>query len=266
MNLYNTYRRIKYSNLGTFRLFTSLKDSFECAVQIPKQVQILLNCGPPRSGTTLIDVVLRQLVHMKSEQTLEYASSPCELKSIVGKQRTQVVVKTHRYFPFSDAGIQQGNIKPILMHRNIKDIAASLKDRGWIEDIEKECERRFFRHLSLSTLAYAMHNQTTILRYDDISENPEKIINNLAGVVDISLSLLERKSLMMDYFSTTTTAVPNSSPLQLEGKKWDPITGFHPNHIQNPKSGKWREQLTDNEANLIDMQCLEYNKFFGYDR
>ena len=266
MNLYTTYRRIKYRNLATFKLFTSLKDSFGCAVRIPKQVQILLNCGPPRSGTTLIDVVLRQLVHMKSEQTLKYASSPCDLKSIVGMQHTQVVVKTHRYFPFSEAGIQHGKVIPILMHRDIKDIAASLKERGWIEDIEKECERNFFRHLSLSTLSYAQHRQAVILRYDDISRNPEKIINSLAGAVGVKLSTLERESLLAKYFSTKTTATQTSSSLRLKGNEWDPITGFHPNHIQNPESGKWRKELTEKEANLIDTQCSEYDKSFGYDR
>jgi len=151
------------------------------------------------------------------------------------------------------------NAKFIHIIRDPRDNWASLKS-GWekrYKDFNDELNRlmqsmiergRLGLEMGKNNLEFFGDEVYKIIRYEDLTENPEAILKQLCEFLNIS------------YHSSLE--IPTVCGQLWKGNNFDGLTFNKPSNIN---VGKWRERITTQEAQLLEFYFTDIMNHFGYE-
>ena len=264
--IYLGLRKLKYCNFFFFNHMLYLADLFRPQLNLPEVGKVILNCGLPRSGTTVVQLMLELISGEKKEGAQKYVNTSREFNDALQEYDALCIIKTHRYFPALLRYCRSGQVIPVVAHRDLRDVAVSLRSRGWIANIFEAVKSYQFRHLAFSTLGYARVSTAVVISYEDIILNQSVVLSRLCKVLGVELSDDQRADILDKCSLDAVQKAVSESELSAGNNfsSWDPVTGLHNNHIQDPTIGKWKHNLTVREASLIHTQGREFQEEFGY--
>jgi hypothetical protein len=236
---------------------------------------IIICTGVQRSGSTWSFNVCRLLGQALAEQRREpFASTYVEQshdldlllqKPVVGPR----VIKAHNIGRLAFDQIHSGKVKAICTFRDPRDCVVSLRTF-----VGGEVETHTFgitNSLKLLKL-YQMSPHTLFIRYEEMIAEPMQQIRRIAAHLNIQLKEDQLRRIERQ------TNLDNSSQICQELKyrpearivrhgthRVDPVTNLHDNHIFSGKPGRWRLEMTSEEARMLTQLFRPWLLSLGYE-
>ena len=135
--IYGSLRRLKYYNFFFFHSMLYVADLFRPKLLLPRDCKVILNCGLPRSGTTVLHLMLNLIRATTEGSEQKYVNTSREFNEAVQEYQPIHVIKTHRYFPALSRYVRSGQVIPVVAHRDLRDAVVSLRSRGWIGSVDE---------------------------------------------------------------------------------------------------------------------------------
>jgi len=266
MTLFYKYlRSLKYHNLFCFKALIYIRQRISGRLFSTGSNGVVLNCGGPRSGSTLLNMIIKEILLFKLESENNYVDDPKRYSERLSSYAHFSLIKTHRLFSNTQGLIRKGQIIAFMTHRDIRDVTVSLYQKGWIGDIDEFIESKDLKQIAFSSIAYAKMIGMNVLSYQQLMDDPRGAISFVASKLSVQLS-----DEQIDHISNTVSTenvslkigqinLEDDSEVRLDG-----ATGLHMDHIKDGKSGKWRDILSTKEADAIAGECSDYMTLFNY--
>lgn len=193
--------------------------------------EMFISAGMPRSGSTWLFNVARLLLERQEPITSGWID---DLEQPLPKR---VLVKVH--MPNDALG---GTI--LTCHRDLRDVAASVQAMGWAEG------RALLDWVMNARLAYDYWSARAALdlSYERIIGEPEASGRALAAALGVPFEI----------------GVLEAADLPSPTDHRDPITNLHPNHRNDGRAGRWRDQLDPELARAIGAQHQRWLRAHNY--
>lgn len=206
----------------------------------------VLIAGIPRSGSTWLYNIVRIMLQGR------YASVNAQWIEDIGECELSEanVIKLHE----PDLNWQQRANRILLSKRDLRDIAASLVSMGWARsDADLIDAARNARQMHDFWASYASLD----LRYEDALADRIHAVRQVASALSFDLS--------DDELAEIAAKVPQKANFVGSGG-YDPMTLLHPNHVNDGRAGRWREQIAPRVADAIWDENSTWLKANGYER
>ena len=237
---YNRHKSEKVGESATFGLYRNA-------------MQPLCICnGVIRSGSTWSFNVCRGLVQEHATQHNQACGStylPADQLETFVTQLWQTapgstVVKAHELGPSALAAIHAGSAKAVCTFRDPRDCVAS--DLEFMGTDLNECILRV--NMTLEFLKYFQTTRNILLvRYEDMIADRRREIRRIAAHLGINatasvVSRVDDKTNLQSSRNLCRSLKdrPESSLINIQSHRVDPITHLHENHISDAKVGKWK--------------------------
>lgn len=264
--LYDNLRRLKYSHLSFFKVLIAISQLIGGKGIVKSKNGIVLNCGGPRSGSTLLNIIIKEVLVEGLKQESNYIDNCEGFRRKLSCFNHLTLVKTHRYFWNVGYLIRRNQIVAFMTHRDMRDVSVSLLKKGWIEDIESFVNSKELKQIEYTSLAYASLPGMHVISYDELVDDTNNVISQVATRLGVELTVdkvnLIAQKVSADNVKKKINAISASVDID---QGVDESTGLHVNHIHDPVSGKWKKHLNSLEASLIARDTKEYNQRFGYE-
>lgn len=261
-------RKKKFESYKNFRFILTISQFLKRQTfRIDKRENIIyiLNCGIPRSGSTLVNLFIKELIKLDIDKTDSYIDDGISLRKFQHKKRNYVLLKTHRYFPSVLRYLVNGRVVGVMTHRDIRDIVVSLIQKGWCSDFNYFIESKELRAMVLSSIAYSEMESMNIVAYKDLKDDPLRILRDLSVILKINLNEREAneivKRLSLQNLKKQTEKITAKGSIE----NVDRSTGLHNNHIKDGAIGKWRMILSEDQIKRINSEAEDYIKKFNYE-
>lgn len=265
MKVYNALRKKKFSTIGWFKFLTYASQAVRGGRIKAAKAGIILNCGGPRSGSTLLNMMIKELILLSIKKQDSYVDNLMSYRDRKQKYQNLTLLKTHRYFADIGGAIRRGEAKVFMTHRDLRDVVVSLRQKGWMENLQKSVESGELKQMAFSAMAYASINGVNVISYEDIKDRPKETLINVAHELEIPLVSEEAIDIVRKFgIENIKVKIEEMSHRGSSEDTFDRASGLHKNHVADALTGKWRRELTEVEANLIYEECREYFEFFRY--
>ena len=259
---YGGLRDLKYRSLFYFKTLIYLRQRLSGQLFSAGKNGVILNCGGPRSGSTLLNMIIKEILLIKLGSEDNYVDNSKELSRRLSTYTHFSLIKTHRYFSNIQSLIRKGQVIAFMTHRDIRDVTVSLCQKGWVDDVREFIASRDLKQIAFSSIAYAEVEGMNVMSYQQLMDQPRQSISFVAGKlgVDLTEEQLDRieRSVSKDNVSRKIDQIDGGDGA---GVELDVASGLHKDHI---KSGKWREFLNAEDAQAIAEECREYMTMFDY--
>jgi hypothetical protein len=232
-------------------------------IETTSSTSMIFCTGMLRSGSTWSFNVCRLLAQVAGRQrnqpfwagylTLEQ----CErfLSQSNGRFPGPTVVKAHGLGPLAMRHLTMEQAKAVCTFRDPRDCVASLM-QFTNERFDIACARILE---GLRMLDLYPQDQTLFIHYEDLLGDRLAQVRKIAAHLSISPeeSLLRRIDELTSIEKSREicrdlTNRPDTQVIHSENHRVDPKTWLHHNHIQDGRSGRWRDQLTDEQVDHAD--------------
>jgi len=225
----------------------------------------IINCGAPRSGSTVLNILINKIILLKISNSDSYCNNETDYISKLQMTDRLHLSKTHVYSHLIAQRIIDKQSIGFFTHRDIRDVIVSYLQKGWIKNVDEFINGSKIKYYTFDAILYAKTKNMTIISYEDLIHNRKDIIKLIALKLDVTLSSNElneiyRKS-SVDYVANMMNKLTYSKG---NIKKHNPSTGLHEDHINDPSIGKWKTYLTDEEIKRINNSAIEYLNYFQY--
>jgi hypothetical protein len=240
---------------------------------------IIICDGVIRSGSTWsynVCRILGQLVAARRSQRcgmacLGHQSLDRFLQNDVLLAKGPVVIKSHEIGPIALQWIGDGRAKAVCTFRDPRDCVAS-DIPFWGQGFEASVQRVV---ASLKALAASYHaeGQTLFVRYEEMMQDRRSQIRRIAEYLQIPISDTEVASID-DQTNIDATQKICQGIAQQPTSKTDPVLGnhrrdrltlLHDNHIGSAKAGRWRDDLTVEQAVFLTKLFEPSLRVMGYE-
>ena len=240
---------------------------------------LIVNGGLPRSGTVLVGTMICEILRIQGYLWQRY--NPQErrhLPQFADRVRswpsgqTALLVHTH----VADQAVLnllagRRDAAVFWNHRDPRDVAVSLRK---LHDMPLD-------RAIIAVQVYAGIEQVVMqsglavrLRYEDIIKDPADLVGKIAAALDADLSpgriaeIVEKTSIdrhrkimrkLADGGDGARTLTTINRPL-----REDPDTLINDRHIQSGTSGRWRQELSPEEQQMVDDALRPFAKALGY--
>ena len=180
------------------------------------------------------------------------------------------VVKAHSLGPIGMELLRSGRAKAICTYRDPRDCVASMitfAGRSFEDAVGSIAE-------ALKMLdACAASDHALLVRYEEMIADPRRQIVAIANFLGLSLepAILAR----IDELSCLETSRRVCEGLQarpadkvlcsLENHRVDPQTWLHDNHIHSGKVGRWRDEMTPQQVQVMQQAFEPWLRRLGYE-
>lgn len=234
---------------------------FYRAINYP--VKDIINCGMPRSGSTLLHNIIQEVIG--SKDNYNYCQTEKEYcNRLMKSSKKYHLSKIHIYSPTAANRISTNRSIGFFTHRDIRDIIASKIQKRGIK-LEQEILYMNVRYAINIALSYVEIKELHIISYEDLFMNRESVIKRIANILNIPISDNKIKEI---YENTSISSTKNKIESGVSDKKKENFvlaeSGLHKNHINNPSLGKWKNILTEKEEKFIINNSQDYFDYFGY--
>tara|TARA_B100000989_G_scaffold157753_1_gene117810 strand:- start:249 stop:1046 length:798 start_codon:yes stop_codon:yes gene_type:complete len=263
--IYKYLRKKKFESYKNFRFLIAISQFLKgetFKINKDKSIIYILNCGIPRSGSTLLNLFIKELIKLDIDQTETYIDDGNSIRKFQKNRTHYVLLKTHRYFPSVSKYINKGRIVGVMTHRDIRDIVVSLIQKGWCSDFNYFIQRKELRSMVLSSIAYSEMKSMNTFSYKDLKNDPVQILMELSFILKIDLDDGKAKEIAQRLsLGNLKKHTDNIS----KKRSIDVGSGLHHNHIKDGAIGKWREALSQEKIKIINKEAEEYIKKFAYE-
>lgn len=247
--MYRLYRYYKQLGSGVFFRTTNYP------------IRDIIICGMPRSGSTLLFNLIKQLMIIHSNKVNTYFNYDLEYRELLSNERSIYVKKNHRYSPLLSKRIEKKLSIGFFTHRDIRDVVVSLIQKGRITDFYDWLARRKLRKIINDSMLYANTKNIILIPYEELINDKKNVILKVAGKLNICLTESEINSLID---SSDIEKIKEDIKIRGEVGKIDVITQLHSNHIKDGIVGKWKEILSKDQIDIINESGKDFLKFFRY--
>ena len=263
--IYRFLRRLKYTNIFYFSTLVYLKQKLSGQCFNPGRSGVILNCGLPRSGSTLLNLMIKEILVKGIISEDNYVDNHKQLSERLSSYKHSSLIKTHAFFPNVGSLIKRGQVIAFMTHRDIRDVVVSLCQKGWVDNIFEFVKSKDLKNMAYTSIAYSQITGMNIISFDEMMSDPKSIISFLASKLNISLTNDEIDQIAKNVSKEEImNKVKKLHEEDDSAGKFDKSSGLHSNHISDAKSGKWKYTLTPEEVNIVSGECFEYLELFGY--
>lgn len=264
--MYKYLRSLKYKNLFYFKALIYIRQNLTRKLFSRGKNGVILNCGGPRSGSTLLNMIIKEVLLVGLESEDNYVDNLSDLSSRLALYKYFTLVKTHRYFPNVQGLIKRNQVIAFMTHRHIRDVVVSLCQKGWVEEVGDFIDSKDLKQISFSSCAYAKMKGMNIISYQELMDNPKSVIYFVCNKLDIKMDEQQIdaivNSVSKENVHKKIRGIENDNKSEA---CLDSSTGLHKGHINDGKTGKWREFLSASESSAITAECQDYLSYFGYE-
>jgi hypothetical protein len=238
---------------------------------------IIICTGTMRTGSTWSFNVCRLLAQVLAAQRHQAMGSVYlvddELEKFVETQAASApgftVIKTHRVKRLAFDFIHSGKAKAVCTIRDPRDCVVSVRTfvGGDFDEIAKGVEAG----LKLSSL-YQKSPHTLFVRYEEMMTEPQREIRRIAAHLNMTPS--EKLVRKIDQQTNLQSCRKVCGELKYRGDneihhsgthRVDPLTQLHDNHIFSGESGRWRRELSSEEARSLTQLFQRWLLMLGYE-
>lgn len=251
-------RKIIYRNPGLLKMMSFTAYVLRAGrVQLPRDIVV---CGMARSGSTLVMNIINTFLEHDAQYCYFY-----DLSSYKDSFDSRASVKkTHRYSYLLENRIRRGYTKGIFTYRHPFDVIASLIQRGWHRSVPVMIDSGLIDGMMATSILYMRIPQVAKIRYERLYEQPETVMSNLyRNLFGDNISSIKLDQAVE--LCRTGEEKPELSRY-VHQKLPNPATGYHRNHVIEPKPGKYRSVLSREDIETLSHQRLvrEYLRMAGY--
>ncbi|MCP5061608.1 MAG: sulfotransferase domain-containing protein [Ignavibacteriae bacterium] len=256
------FKKCIYGNLRLHSYAETIKGAFRGDFfNISFAVKDIVVCGMPRSGSTLLYNIIREIITNNQPTVDRYFSDASGYKKLLKSEVFSNINKTHSFSPLLAKRIEKEYTLGFFSHRDVRDIIVSLMQKGRIMDIEDWLNTIKLEKLVNDSILLAKIKNMTIISYQDMVEKKEEVILNISKKLNIILKQDEIKKIV------EKTSIRHSreivEKIQVE-KEYDIKTQLHHNHIADGRVGKWKQILDEKQINIINKRAKRYLTLFSY--
>lgn len=183
----------------------------------------IVQFGIPRSGSTLITQIMREVLKQHIKKVHHYSEGNFFVCS---------------YRDFRDTAISHWRTKA----------AQNLKRKITREEIDTEFDKLKTHIESLNKYKGTKSNKIAYLRYEDFYNDYSVIYNTLEGLFGVKIEQKERESLTKKY--SFDKNLERSKKFK-DFSEWD-STGIHGGHLYKGKVGTWREFVSQKDIDYFN--------------
>lgn len=262
--VYNIYINKSIKNYKVSKKFKSLfNPGFKRALK-SKSFDII-NCGAQRSGSTLLNLIIEQILRGKLNFSKKFCNTEEDYISTITSDKITVLNKTHNFSYLVSKRIEMGKSIGFFTYRDIRDVIVSHIQKGWISSYNEFFESGKYRYYLYNSILYSETKNIVSIEYEDLISKKQKTIELVANKLGYNLSDSEINSIC------EVTSVKNIKN-KMSQFEFDSVnnnlvnadTNLHSNHINNPNSGKWKGFFNEEEIKDINMKASQYLKYFNY--
>lgn len=225
----------------------------------------IINCGAPRSGSTLLNMIINKILMCSLSKEHNYAETSREYLAKLSNSTAYNLIKVHHYFPLVYKRIKKGKAIGFFTHRDIRDIVVSFIQKGWISDFNEYIEQKILHRTVFTALAYAKCPNMQVISYYDLMHNKEDVIISVSKAFNVSLNQDEIQSIIEETsLESVNKDIKQMDTVNVGKTELNPGTGLHKDHIADGRIGKWNEFLSKEQIDVINSVAAEYNKYFNY--
>jgi hypothetical protein len=179
------------------------------------------------------------------------------------------VIKTHKVGLEAFDRIHSGKAKAVCTFRDPRDCAVSL--RTFVGEKLEEVTKGILIGLELIKL-YEMSPHTLFVRYEEMIVNPLEQIRRIAAHLNIELT--EEQFRQIDHQTNLQASRricqelkhrPEAKIFRADTHRVDPATNLHDNHIFSGDPGRWRLELTSEQARSLTRLFRPWLLSLGYE-
>lgn len=249
-NLYYIYIFLKHIKYNIFSLHLHHYPIIDIVV-----------CGMPRSGSTLLFNILREIVRIDLDKSDGFFTTDKQYALVIKSERSYIVKKTHNLSWIIIKRIKKKKSIGFFTHRDIRDIFVSMMQIGWIKDFKTFLNYHLPRIINIA-LIYAGVKNMHIYSYEQLINNKIEILKNLQTILNIKL---DENSIAKILKKTSIDETNKKVSKLAKNQEYDPSSHIHRNHIRDAKIGKWKDKLTEYQIKLINLRTKKYLTYFNYD-
>jgi hypothetical protein len=204
-----------------------------------------------------------QSVYLEAQGLDQFLLNKALLQSGVG------VIKGHAVGPVALDWIRTGKAKAICTYRDPRDCVAS-DLRFWGKGFEASLERvaLSFRMLPI----YNDFGRTLFVRYEEMMLDRLWQIRRIAAYVEVALDPKEAEWIDSTTNMQSSKKIADELPNRREGfdtvtdeRRRDRMTLLHANHIGSGRVGRWRQDLTAGQGQLVTQKFQGILQVLGYE-
>lgn len=196
---------------------------------------LIVSTGMIRSGSTWLYNALRELLAYQHGVPALYSCWISDFSPEKANQTPYTLVKVHEpnYILANSANLI------FSCHRDLRDVAVSILDIGWIDNLEKAYDMvTYARECHDFWLQLHAHNYG----YEEIAKSPKDTLLRLAQHLSINIS-----DAGLENINSTLEKISSSAP----SKGYNSETLVHSNHVADGTPGRWRKSLDERLAKKI---------------
>ena len=185
------------------------------------------------------------------------------------RPRGPAVVKAHDVGPKALAALRAGAVRSVCTIRDPRDCVVSdvAFNRGWLDASVRRVSA------NLSDLPYYLSaGNTLFVRYEEMVANPLRQVARIAAHMGVDADPIDlgRIDAMTGLHSARATAAglryrPAVDLEWCDGRRVDPITQLHGDHIRTGRVGGWRDELTAAEQGQVSQAFHPWLVELGYE-
>lgn len=268
MSLKKLYHKIISNNINNYKRGKDIKSfskPFGYQKVLNSPINDIINCGAPRSGSTLLNIILNEIISKKINNLNNFCSTEDDYKKKFLSLPSLQITKTHLYSNLIAKRIEKGHCIGFFTHRDIRDVIVSYIQKGWVQNVDDFLKNKKLNFYIFDAILYAKTKNMIVISYEELLNNKIEIIRKIAIILKVNLSNDEIDEI--DF--RTSPAYTKKSMQEIEflkegNKEFNSSTGLHKNHINDPQPNKWKKILTQNEIKIINNLAFKYLEFFNY--
>jgi len=254
------YNNIIYYNYLLYKYYRKIKN-FGSLFHKSIAARDIVVCGIPRSGSTLLYKLIEEIIITEIRNNEIYFASDKEYLDALNNDFSYTLKKNHIYSPLLVKRIKSQKSIGFFTHRDLRDVVVSFMQSGWLQDFDEYIRSEKLKRISYDAILYAKTRNIVCIRYEDLMNQTSLIMNKICNRLNIKLDVKDINYIIDKYSINKVKEMAKKKEGNIKmGKGAD----FHPNHVSDGKSGKWRKYLTEEQIKTIELQAYEFLKFFNY--
>ena len=248
-NLWYVFQYIRPSVIiFLYEKFTHLKSRLHYSKAYNHKVtNKIIVCGMARSGSTLLYNYLRQGLGVNQGEYTYLRSEEDVASFILSCSQDKEVIKIHHYSPLFLKKCQEDKSNQIIFsYRDLRDVSASFVQKGWVNSLDEFLRYKLSSLVVVCSIYYASDLVRKISYQALIDFDLHQVFDSLGLTQEVN----EVKDNLSAEFNVEKWIVDGVN-------KVNPLSGYHDNHINDPRPGKYSKLFTKKELDF-----LMYNSYF----
>lgn len=247
-------RKIIYENPRLYYLAKVVKGvlSGQLSPGLTHHEAEIMVCGMNRSGSTLLYNILGEILKEQPVAKVGFVYGGADHQQSLRERRYLTLRKTHAFTLLLKRRIASGATLAFFSYRNLLDVIASHRQKGWIEDVEAFVESGRLDQVVSEAILFRQTHNVILVDYRRLMADKEGLVAELASRLNIDLTAEQVNTIVASVSLESVKKKMSAMQFDERGQnKVNEQSGLHHNHINDPSENKYRTVLSEKEVALI---------------